>query len=390
MPINRTPNKEIEQDQPKLNPLDLQASTSEETGATPSRVQNKSLLERLKTGNMAVSDDHHYVSMKIALEAIPVYDGTNIPLTQFIEGCEEARDLLPPTAESSLVRLARNKLRGNARVAIQDARFEKIGDFINYIKKLYAPAETVYQVQGKLGNIFQKDNENVVSYANRVRILAKRIKDAYQNEHGTVTEEFQKSVEINACSCFKHGLRSEIEMRMPAITGFAETIAEAVRIEKENLARMGLRNQKAYRETGRFEHNRVNQVVSEILVCQLCKRKGHAADTCWKFLNSSNQPYPNAPTSTEGTDKYPIVQQGQDPQTNKGKMCRYCKAPGHLLEECRKRMYNNSRNEKFRNQGNGFAPLRESVAQGESGISMTQTRPVTVANTKEENRKSPQ
>jgi len=36
---------------------------------------------------------------------------------------------------------------------------------------------------------------------------------------------------------------------------------------------------------------------------------------------------------------------------NAGLICRYCKIPGHSLEQCRKRQYNNN----LRNQGNRFS-----------------------------------
>lgn len=35
---------------------------------------------------------------------------------------------------------------------------------------------------------------------------------------------------------------------------------------------------------------------------------------------------------------------------NTGLFCRYCKTPGHSLEQCRKRQYNNN----LQNQGNRF------------------------------------
>lgn len=36
------------------------------------------------------------ISLRDAVEVVPLFSGRNIPLGQFIEGCEEARLMLPP------------------------------------------------------------------------------------------------------------------------------------------------------------------------------------------------------------------------------------------------------------------------------------------------------
>ncbi|KYN17051.1 hypothetical protein ALC57_10688 [Trachymyrmex cornetzi] len=43
-----------------------------------------------------------FATLKYAVEAVPFFDGKNIPLNYFIEGCEEAKSMLPDEAESGL------------------------------------------------------------------------------------------------------------------------------------------------------------------------------------------------------------------------------------------------------------------------------------------------
>ena len=43
------------------------------------------------------------LSLRDALEVVPLFDGNNIPLSHFIEGCYEAKEMLPiPAAQENL------------------------------------------------------------------------------------------------------------------------------------------------------------------------------------------------------------------------------------------------------------------------------------------------
>ena len=67
---------------------------------------------------MAVPDTQQ-VSLCDTLEVVPLFDGSNIPLSHFIEGCYEAKEMLPtPTAQENLARLLRSKSSGEARKCI--------------------------------------------------------------------------------------------------------------------------------------------------------------------------------------------------------------------------------------------------------------------------------
>ena len=51
------------------------------------------------------------VSLRNALEVVPLFDASNIPLSNFIEGRYEAKAMLPaPAAQENLARLLRSKL----------------------------------------------------------------------------------------------------------------------------------------------------------------------------------------------------------------------------------------------------------------------------------------
>ena len=74
-----------------------------------------------------------------------VLDGSNIPLSHFIEACYEAKAMLPtPAAQENLARLWRSKLSGEARKCIFGSTYNNIEQLIEKLKGVYAPAKSVY------------------------------------------------------------------------------------------------------------------------------------------------------------------------------------------------------------------------------------------------------
>ena len=95
------------------------------------------------------------VSLCDALEVVPLFDGSNLPLSHFIDGCMEAKAMLPkPVAQENLARLLRGKLTGEARKCMFGSTYATIEELIEKMKRVYAPVKSVYQLQGELGNTF--------------------------------------------------------------------------------------------------------------------------------------------------------------------------------------------------------------------------------------------
>ena len=69
--------------------------------------------------NEMVLPINQQVSSRDALEVVPLFGGSNIPLSHFIEGCYEAMAMLPASAaQENLARLLRSKLSGEGRKCI--------------------------------------------------------------------------------------------------------------------------------------------------------------------------------------------------------------------------------------------------------------------------------
>ena len=59
--------------------------------------------------------NNQQISLREALEVVPLFDGIIVPLSHFNEGCMAAQAMLPtPAAQETLARLLRDKLSGEA------------------------------------------------------------------------------------------------------------------------------------------------------------------------------------------------------------------------------------------------------------------------------------
>jgi len=107
-----------------------------------------------------------FATLKYAVETVPFFDGQNIPLTYFIEGCEEAKAMLSEEAEPQFTKIIRTRIVGEAHRTIQDQDFNSVAQLTKYLEQIYGPSKNIYQLQGKLGCIYQKNEKDIVTYAN--------------------------------------------------------------------------------------------------------------------------------------------------------------------------------------------------------------------------------
>lgn len=311
----------------------------------------------------------HY-SIRDALEAIPSFDGNNISFVYFVEGCEEALSMIVPTQELNLVRAARNKLKGDAHRSILGKTFASMQEFVEFLRTKYGPRETVYEAQGRLAYLYQKKDEKVVAYANRIRELGKRILDAQKRETGEISIEFQNSIEKHLKTSFLRGLNKEIII--PKEGTFAEVESRAIDAEKE-LETINMIKKIVLAEDAPVEKRATTRRIEAIAVtCQYCQKKGHTADKCWQIQRNQNRPgFSRENVNNNNNPKQPSFSDSQPNSNQSGIIiCRYCKKSGHKLEECRKRIYNNNLQQNS-NQGNEQIPARTGATPGKINVRPT-------------------
>jgi len=188
--------------------------------------------------------------------------------------------MLPKEAEPQFIKILRTRIVGEARRTIQDQDFDKVSQLTAYLKKIYGPVKTVYQLQGELGCIYQKNEEDVVTCANRVKILGKQILEAYKGPGNTLPDQTTKtSLEKDICKCFIRELKPEIEQRIARDLDVQETVADALRIERKLRVMTDLRQGQSSdsNKTKILPTNRLRETY------QICFKEGHVANNCRKL-----------------------------------------------------------------------------------------------------------
>lgn len=321
-----------------------------------------------------------HFSIRDALEAVPNFDGDNIAFSHFVEGCEEALSMIAPSQEIILVRAIRNKLKGDAHRSILGRVFSSLQGLVEFLRSKYGPRETVYEAQARLAYICQKNDEKVSAYANRVREIGKRIIDAQKRQSNGISQDFKTSMEEHLRVCFLRGLNPEIHVKITKEGTFEELESRAIDAEREletiKTIRQVVLGEKTSVDNKRVTNTSVRRVGTEPLTCQYCHKIGHTADRCRLI----NQPRYNSSTKTNMTNnssnnqrhnntRIPPPQRGVSENLNNTPRveCRYCKKVGHVIEDCRKRIFNNQ----FRNnqaQGNEQIPAKTGTAPGNTKI----------------------
>jgi len=323
-----------------------------------------------------------HFSIRDALEAVPNFDGENIAFVYFVEGCEEALSMVAPTQEVALVRAIRNKLKGDAHRSILGKTFGNMQELVEFLRTKYGPRETVYEAQGRLAYLYQKKDEKVAAYANRVRELGKRILDAHKRETGQISLEFRDSIDKHLKTSFLRGLNREIIISKEGT--FEEIESRAIDAEKELETINMIRRVVLAENIPTEKRASTRRIEAEIITCQFCHKKGHTADRCWqinKFQGANGNKNLTNPGTLHGNNNIsnnnnnnnakPSTSDNQS-QANEVITCRYCKKLGHSIEECRKRIYNNNLRQNNQIQGNGQIPERTGAIPGNIKIRPTQ------------------
>lgn len=308
-----------------------------------------------------------FATLKYAVEAVPFFDGSNIPLSYFIEGCEEAKSMLPAEVELQFTKIIRTRIMGEARRTIQGQNFDTVAQLTTYLKQIYGPVKNAYQLQGELGSVYQKINEDVVMYANRVKALGKQILEAYKTSgHMPIDSGFRTSLEKDMAKCFIRGLKPEIEQRIIRDLDIYATIADALRIERELSMMTDLRKgtniqnhaqgsnktmdvcQICYKvghiasDCRKLSQNKM-EVGNEILICQICKKRGHSADKCRlrdpQARNFVKTVQGNAIICQLCSRSGHNAKACQNDKNNikPNLICQWCDKPGHAANNCWKK-----------------------------------------------------
>ena len=126
--------------------------------------------------------------MQCALSVVSEFDGTKEFLFEIFDNCDES---------------IRTKMKGEARKSI-------IGHFVTtlnalkiFSRKLFPHFESGPQLYGKLSKTFQKDDETVFTYANRIKGFMILILEVEIANLGFIIHDFKENLKRNVIESFK-------------------------------------------------------------------------------------------------------------------------------------------------------------------------------------------
>ena len=263
--------REIEAFDPFMSTRSIPRSDSEEESGKGTKTEPKinlkpeprakaldKTLDKSLPGSSRSTMAVEAIPLKDVLTVVPEFNGENIPLSVFLEGCDEAKEMITDENEPNLAKLIRSKLTGEARKAIYGQAFATIGELKDFIKAIYAPAKTVHQLLGEMRNEYQRDNETVISFVNRIRDLGRRIIETQRVNTGNIEARFKASIESNSVECFKRGLKTEIEQRIENAEDMQHIVENAIKAERLVQARKALR-----RGRGKFKDSSQHKGVKQ-------------------------------------------------------------------------------------------------------------------------------
>ncbi|EFN68159.1 hypothetical protein EAG_02216 [Camponotus floridanus] len=184
-----------------------------------------------------------------------------------------------------------------------------------------------------------KQNENIFDYIARVQELRTAIIDGESDLSGNFGERNKDAIEATTMNSFINGLPSEllVRVKLERPRTFEEGISTAIQlfktIEAENIRKRTLFRPN-FQQRADLPNNTNNLARRNPVNSNINNNNNSGYRSSYRPNNgqpNSQPPYPTTPTKAIVTTQ---------PQHNyQTKICRYCKTPGHLIEECRKLAY---------------------------------------------------
>lgn len=290
-------------------------SKTPENELAPSTKASKS--EQLGIPKLVLSE----VPLNVILKFIKPYDGSRERLSAFINNCSNAMALASTSQESIVFKYIISQLEGKAELACSIKEFDKWSTLQEFLKAQFGERKHHAHLLTDLQECQQGINESVNQFSLRIESCLSQLLTE-------VTMSCPKKMELPgrlaamedlALNSFIMGLNSKLStiLRCKSPKNLNEAINLA--LSEDKISQYG--NKKP------AEHYKPSNLA----------KKPNYSKQPYQGQNSYPKPGPSF------RHDYPNSHERPKPSPNNPIVCRYCKIPGHTLEQCRKREYNNKR-----------------------------------------------
>jgi len=295
-------------------------------------------IDRLKSPSSEsdISETTEWSSLLEIIAPVPIFDGYNITVSRFINSCRHVQRQVSRQEEADVVRLLKNKLYGKAYMALYWRKFTNITQLIDKLKFLFMHSWQYYQ---KLDRLFLRRREDILDYIDRAQDLYDDIIEAERIENEPLTNSAISEIDHRFSTSFFRGLPVRIRQQMmrnenkPSEKPYEvfEAAIKATRQLEKMCHANGLDRDYSYRYEAPYEVPYYETDAERMHEAPRDRpRKNNRGDR----QNSCNR------RESGGRSNRTATMRNQ----RNSKWCRYCKNLGHKIEQCRKREYNNARN----------------------------------------------
>jgi Retrotransposon gag protein len=295
------------------------------------------------------------VSLEIAEKLLIRFDGSKNKLHEFIDNCDKAISLVKPEYKPILLAIIETKLTDKARAIIRNRTFDEWKKLKDFLLDAYSERRTEGQWQLELHSLRQLSGDSVMSYANKVENCYIKLLNTLDPDLSTEAKSAcTQLIKNQALNVFIRGLNRDLSILIKSRNpeSLESAVALAVAEEQEQLSK-----QEMFRPFQSY--------------CNICKKNNHSTSNC-KFRNQTDRNIrhfqnsnPHSFRNNQNFNNFSKFHNQNDYtnhkvrhftnnsqnnfSNNSQKLCRYCKNIGHVIEECRKRAYNNNMKSKFSN-----------------------------------------
>lgn len=240
------------------------------------------------------------------LKLIPHFDTEkNEQVYRFVRSCDSAFKLGSTEQAQILLVYALNNITGSGASDIHAKQISSWSELRSFLIDKFSNVKTISHLNLELQSMFQKPTESITDYFHRVDLSRSKIVEKLNAEICDSSLPGRlATTEETALSVFVNGLNSNMGC-MLRTKGFSN-LSEAGRfaLQEDKIRAMNDARQSLFKSA----FSRPAAVVQ--------KPQNRIFQPRLTYNN-------NAPTNS--------------------KICNYCKNPGHVISECRKRMYNNQK-----------------------------------------------
>nr|XP_053616810.1 uncharacterized protein LOC128678924 [Plodia interpunctella] len=247
------------------------------------------------------------IELSTLLKFIKPFDGCREKLNSFLVNCNNAYEIASDTQKDILFKYILCQLQGKAETACSIKEFTNWHQLKEFLKTQFSERKHYAHLLTELQECKQQVTETVSQYALRIETCLSHLLTEISISHGHKSREMigrSAAMEELALHHFQMGLT-------PRISNFVRSKSVKTLNEAINIAISEERIQQSLSKHSAPSSNQQSR--------QFIRRNQNPSS----FKNNPITPRPN--------------------NNNSILVCRYCKNPGHTIEQCRKREFNNNR-----------------------------------------------